>query len=106
LSPGSLFLTTFACTLLTDAALEEGLKTGAKNENVEFSNKDGLSDIVVKLKHTDIGVLNEFEAKKIEPIGKLRNDAAHGGEFNHQKQDIQDMINEVEKILSRILGGR
>lgn len=95
-----------AAAVLAGAALEEGLKTRARSEGIEFTNKDGLSDIVVKLKRSDAGVLTEFEAKKIEPIGKLRNDAAHGGEFNYQSQDVQEMINEVEKILSRILGSR
>lgn len=95
-----------AAVVLAGAALEEGLKTRARSEGVEFSNRDGLSDIVVKLKRTDVGVLTEFEAKKIEPIGKIRNDAAHGGEFNYQKQEVQEMIDEVEKILTRILGGR
>lgn len=95
-----------AAAVLAGAALEEGLKTRTRSEGVEFSNKDGLSDIVVKLKRADVGVLTEFEAKKIEPIGKIRNDAAHGGEFNYHKQDVQEMIDEVEKILTRILGGR
>lgn len=95
-----------AAAVLAGAALEEGLKARAKSGGIEFTNKDGLSDIVVKLKRSDLGILTEFEAKKIEPIGKLRNDAAHGGEFNYQKQDIQEMIDEVEKILSRVLGGR
>ena len=95
-----------AAAVLSGAALEEGLKTRAKSEGIEFTMKDGLSDIVIKLKRSEIGVLTEFEAKKIEPIGKIRNDAAHGGDFNYQKQDVEDMINEVEKILSRILGSR
>ncbi len=95
-----------AAAVLAGAALEEGLKTRARSEGIEFTNKDGLSDIVVKLKRSDTGVLTEFEAKKIEPIGKIRNDAAHGGEFNYQKQDVQEMLDEVEKILSRVLGSR
>jgi len=95
-----------ASAVLAGAALEEGLKTRARSEGIEFTNKEGLSDIVVKLKRAEAGVLTEFEAKKIEPLGKLRNDAAHGGEFNYQKQDVQEMIDEVEKILSRILGSR
>lgn len=95
-----------AATVLAGAALEEGLKTRARSEGIEFTNKEGLSDIVVKLKRSDAGILTEFEAKKIEPLGKLRNDAAHGGEFNYQNQDVQEMIDEVEKILSRMLGSR
>jgi hypothetical protein len=94
---------TRAAAVLLGAALEEGLKARARAVPVELSPKDGLSPVINKLKAQEVGVLSEFEAKRLEAIARLRNDAAHGGEFNYQAKVVEDAIREVEATLGRLL---
>jgi len=96
-----------AATVLAGAALEEGLKTRARMiATIEIPDNATLIPIIHKLKSDEAGVLTEFEATKLEAIGKLRNDAAHGGEFDYHKKDVEEMILEVKKTLARVLGSR
>ncbi len=62
-----------------------------------------ISKIVEKLKSERVGILNEFEAKKLQVVAKLRNDAAHGGEFKYRKEDVEDALKEVGSTLSKML---
>jgi hypothetical protein len=68
-----------AAVVLAGAALEEGLKNRARAAGVEVTSKETLSPIIIKLKAMEVGVLTEFEAKRLEAVAKMRNDAAHGG---------------------------
>lgn len=95
-----------AATVIAGAALEEGLKTRARAIPIEISNRDTLVPVINKLKTESVGVLTEFEAKRLEALGKLRNDAAHGGDFGYAEPEIEEMIVEVEKTLARLLGYR
>ena len=69
---------TRAAAVLLGAALEEGLKARARAVPIELSPRDTLSPVIAKLKAPGVGVLTEFEAKRLEAIARLRNDAAHG----------------------------
>lgn len=95
---------TRAATVILGAALEEGLKTRARSTCVEIGPKETLTPLIVKLKAPAIGVLTEFEAKQLEAITKMRNDAAHGGEFNYSKIQIEGARALVESMLSKLLG--
>lgn len=96
-----------AAAVLAGAALEEGLKTRARMiPEIEIPENATLVPVIHKLKSEQAGILTEFEATKLEAIGKLRNDAAHGGDFDYQKNDVDEMIKEVEKTLGRVLGAR
>ncbi|MCI5161448.1 MAG: hypothetical protein D3917_05375 [Candidatus Electrothrix sp. AX5] len=92
-----------AAAVILGAALEEGLKTRARSIPLEIGPRETLHPVIVKLKAPSAGVLTEFEAKQLEAVARMRNDAAHGGEFNYSKVDIQAAFNQVESILRKLL---
>ncbi len=95
-----------ASAVLIGAALEEGLKTRARSESIEIGQKDSLNPVIQKLRMSDRGTLTDFEAKELEAIAKMRNDAAHGGEFDYSKKQVQEVLKKVEETLNRLLGAR
>ena len=92
-----------AAAVLLGAALEEGLKARARAVPLEISPRDTLSPVIAKLKARDVGVLTEFDAKRLEAIARLRNDAAHGGDFEYPTSVVNEAIKEVEATLGRLL---
>lgn len=92
-----------AAAVLLGAALEEGLKARARAVPIALSPRDTLSPVITKLKAPEVGVLTEFEAKRLEAIARLKNDAAHGGEFTYDAANIESAIKEVEATLGRLL---
>ncbi len=88
------------------AALEESLKTRARALGLEVGPKDTLSPIITKLKAPDIQVLNEFEAKRLESVARMRNDAAHGGDFTYQADQVSQALSEVRATLEQVLKRR
>ena len=94
---------TRAAAVILGAALEEGLKARARAVPIALSPRDSLSPVIVRLKSPEISVLTEFEAKRLEAIARLRNDAAHGGDFTYAASVIESAIKEVEATLERLL---
>jgi hypothetical protein len=94
---------TRAAAVLLGAALEEGLKARARAVPIALSPRETLSPVINKLKSPEVGVLTEFEAKRLEAIARLRNDAAHGGEFAYESSVVESAIKEVEATLGRLL---
>lgn len=94
---------TRAAAVLLGAALEEGLKARARAVPIALSPRDTLSPVIIKLKAAEVGVLTEFEAKRLEAIARLRNDAAHGGDFPYEASDVESALKEVEAILGKLL---
>lgn len=92
-----------AAAVLLGAALEEGLKARARAVPIELPPKETLTPVINKLKSPEIAVLTEFEAKRLEAIARLRNDAAHGGEFSYDASVVGGAIKEVETTLGRLL---
>ena len=92
-----------ASAVLLGAALEEGLKARARAVPLELSPRDTLSPVIAKLKAPGVGVLTEFESKRLEAIARLRNDAAHGGDFVYEAVAVESALKEVEATLSRLL---
>jgi hypothetical protein len=92
-----------AAAVLLGAALEEGLKARARAVPLVLSSKETLTPVINKLKAPEVRVLTEFEAKRLESIAKLRNDAAHGGEFNYDAVTVETAIKEVEAMLGKLL---
>ena len=92
-----------AASVIIGAALEEGLKTLARSLPLEIGNRETLNPLIIKLKAPKVGVLTEFEAKQLEAVARMRNDAAHGGEFKYSKADIQLAYNQVESTLRKLL---
>ena len=48
--------------------------------------------MIVKLKARGIEVLTEFDAKRLEAIAKMRNDAAHRGDFEYEERAVSDAL--------------
>jgi hypothetical protein len=92
-----------AAAVLMGAALEEGLKTRARAEGIEVGPKDTLNPIIIKLKAPDLHVLNEFAAKRLESLARMRNDAAHGSEFSYQSDEVLGALKEVRATLEQML---
>lgn len=92
-----------AAAVLLGAALEEGLKARARAVPIVLPPRETLSPIIIKLKSAEVGVLTEFEAKRLEAIARLRNDAAHGGDFAYDASQVESALKEVEAILGKLL---
>jgi len=92
-----------AAAVLMEAALEESLKTRARAIGLEVGPKDTLTPVITKLKAPDVQALNEFEAKRLESLAKMRNVAAHGGEFDYQAEQVRQALAEVRSTLEQML---
>lgn len=95
-----------AAAVLVGAALEEALRTRAKAIPIEVSEKDTLVPLLHKLKAPNVGVLTEVQSRTLEAVAKVRNDAAHGGAFIYNKDDVHRALADVQSTLGRILGER
>lgn len=92
-----------AAAVLIGAALEESLKSRARAIPLEITEKDTLVPVIHKLKEPEVGVLTEVQAKRLEAISRLRNAAAHGGEFNYKPEDVREALEEPQRVLQRVL---
>jgi len=92
-----------AAAVLIGAALEEGLKNRARTAGLEIGPKDTLNPVIAKLKAPDVHVLSDFDAKRLESIAKMRNDAAHGGDFNYQTEQVAQALGDVRTTLEQTL---
>lgn len=88
-----------AAAVILGAALEEGLKTRARSVPVDIGTKETLNPLIVKLKSREIGLITEFEAKRLEAVAKMRNDAAHGGEFSYSKEQVEEELSLLNRFL-------
>ena len=95
-----------AAAVLMGAALEQALKERAMAEGIEISEKDTITPLLHKLKAPEVGVINELEAKRLESVATIRNDATHHRSFSYTKDDLIGAMNDVKKAMSRLLGER
>jgi HEPN domain-containing protein len=95
-----------AAAVLIGVALEESLKSRARAAGVEITKKDTLAPVICKLKSLQVGILTEVQAKRLEAVARLRNDAAHGGEFNYNSEDVTQVLQETQAVVDRILNAR
>ncbi len=93
-----------ASAVIFGAALEEALKTCARSIPIDIGTKETLNPLIIKLKLPEIGILTAFEAKELEVIAKMRNDAAHGGEFKYSQAQVEEALKKVEGYLHKLLG--
>ncbi len=91
-----------ASVVLIGAALEEALKTYAQANSIELAPKETLTPLIDKMKKKEIQLITEFEAKNLQAIAKMRNDAAHGGDFNYTEKQVQESYHKVEELLQRL----
>ncbi|MBP6825772.1 MAG: HEPN domain-containing protein, partial [Saprospiraceae bacterium] len=92
-----------AAAVIIGAALEEGLKSRARSITLNIGEKETLNPLIDRLKKDEIGLLNEFEAKQLHVVAKMRNDAAHGGDFNYTKAQVEEIFKIVEVTLHKLL---
>lgn len=95
-----------AAAVLIGAALEESLKTRAQAIGLEIGPKDTLTPLITRLKSQEAQVLNEFEAKRLEALARMRNDAAHSGEFNYNHDQVSQALREVRAAVEQLLKQR
>ena len=93
---------TRASVVLFGAALEEGLKARARSEGLAVEPRDTLNPLCEKL--TKSGTLSPFEADRLRGVAKMRNEAAHGEEFNYGSKDVAAALEDVRSVLGRTLG--
>ena len=91
-----------ASAVLIGAALEEGLKSIGRANSIEIGERETLNPLIDKLKKRDIQVLTEFEAKNLQAVAKMRNDAAHGGDFEYTKKEVTESFLKVEETIQRL----
>ncbi len=91
-----------ASAVLIGAALEEALKTMAKTNYIEVAPRETLSPLIDKLKRQEVQLITEFEAKNLQAVAKMRNDAAHGGQFDYTEKQVHESYRKVEEILDRL----
>lgn len=91
-----------ASAVLLGAALEEALKTFAQANEIELAPKETLTPMIDKMKKKEVQLITEFEAKNLQAIAKMRNDAAHGGDFDYTEKQVQESYNKVEEFLQRL----
>jgi hypothetical protein len=91
-----------ASAVLLGAALEEGLRARARADGLETEVRDTLNPLIEKL--TKSGILSAFEADRLKGVAKMRNEAAHGGEFTYGSKDVAAALDDVRSVLSRTLG--
>jgi len=94
-----------AAAVLMGAALEEGLKTRARAVPLEIGHKLTLDPLIAMLKAPEVNLLTDFESKRLMALARMRDDAAHGGAFEYQTEEVTEAVREVETTLSRLLGG-
>lgn len=92
-----------ASAVLIGAALEEGLKNLAKAIPIEIGPKETLGPLLIKLKAPGIAALTEYDAKRLESVAKMRNDAAHGGDFGYEGATVLEALETVRTMLDRLL---
>ncbi len=92
-----------ASAVLIGAALEEGLKNLAKAIPIEIGPKETLGPLLIKLKAPGIAALTEYDAKRLESVAKMRNDAAHGGDFEYEGATVLEALETVRTMLDRLL---
>lgn len=95
-----------AAIVLAGAPLEDAMKLRARSASAALTGKETLIPLTHLLKRPEAGVLTELQAKRIEAVGQIRNDAAHGGDFNHKEEEVIRTLTDVRDLVERILGER
>jgi len=91
-----------ASSVLIGAALEEALKTYAQANSIEIVQKETLTPLIDKMKKKEVQLITEFEAKNLQAIANMRNDAAHGGDFNYSEKQVHESHQKVEELMQRL----
>jgi hypothetical protein len=95
-----------AAVVLAGAALEDSMRVRARSTPFALTGKETLIPLSHILKRPEVGVLTELQAKRIEAVGQIRNDAAHGGDFEHKQEDIMLTLTDIRNLVEHILGER
>jgi len=93
-----------AAVVVAGAVLEERLRAIAPSWGVAVTKDNGkqltLEPLNVEL--CKAGAYNGIVQKQITHLGSIRNDAAHGGEFNVNEADVRRMIESVTDLCDRV----
>ena len=91
-----------AAAVITGVILETSLRNLCIKKNIEIIDTSGKMNKLDKM-NSDLakaGVYNKLTQKRITVRADIRNSAAHGLTDKSQKQDVHNMIREVEEFLA------
>lgn len=92
-----------AAAVLFGAALEDALKSRAKAIGIDVGGKTTLNPLIQKFRFPEIALISGFEAENLEAVAKMRNDAAHAGEFEYPGSQIAEALECVRRTISKLL---
>ena len=85
-----------AAAVIAGAVLETAIKELCNNNQIDIEKKKltRLNDDLAKA-----GVYNVLQQKQITALADIRNNAAHGNYENFSSEDVQRMIQDIERFL-------
>ena len=83
--------------VVAGSVLEDGLRKLCKSKNIEIPEKPRLDTLNANLAKD--GVYSKLVQKRITAIADLRNKAAHGQWDEFTKEDVEEMIPSVRRIM-------
>ncbi|WP_151814710.1 HEPN domain-containing protein, partial [Acinetobacter junii] len=85
-----------AAAVIAGVVLETAIKEVCLNNNIEIERKKltQLNDDLAKA-----GVYNKLQQKQITALADIRNSAAHGNYEQFTKEDVERMIDDIERFL-------
>jgi len=87
-----------ASAVITGIVLETGLREICTREEIAHGKLDKMNADLAKK-----GIYNKLQQKRITALADIRNSAAHGKETEFKKDDVVNMIREVEQFLANTL---
>jgi hypothetical protein len=86
---------TTAAAVIAGVVLETALREMCTDNGLQIGNLNKMNADLTKA-----GVFNKLAQKQITAIADIRNNAAHGHDDQFTKDDVKNMIRDVERILA------
>lgn len=86
-----------SAAVVIGCVLEDGLRKLCKSKNIEIPDKPRLDTLNAYLAKD--GMYSKLVQKRITAIADLRNKAAHGQWDEFTKEDVEEMIFSVRRIM-------
>jgi len=87
-----------AAAVIAGVVLETALRSLCDREAINHGKLDQMNNELAKK-----GVYSKLKQKQITAIADIRNSAAHGNSQNFVKEDVEKMIEEIERFLADYL---
>lgn len=87
-----------AAAVIAGVVLETTLRNMCRDNGIAFGKLDKMNADLTKQ-----GLYNSLTQKRITALAGVRNSAAHGKSEEFNKDDVNSMINEVERFVASVL---